>query len=300
MKRIILDTDIGDDIDDALALALVLESPEIELIGITTVFKYAELRSRLTRYILQQYSRLEIPIYTGLSKPIKTNVEVESTILPAQFDVLDYKIREEQEKNQDAVDFITTTVKNDPDVYIVAIGPLTNIAAAVINEPEIMKNAKLVMMGGMITTAYPEWNIVCDPEAAHVVFESGMDITMIGLDVTLKSRLKERELQSIHQCVKDDSKCLSSLTKKWMSESKHNPILHDPLAIGYLISDKLFKFKHSDIRVETQGEFTRGVTVDYGDVFGHRNLERINAKVAIDVDRDQFVTMFLQRVFGER
>ncbi|MGB8454531.1 MAG: nucleoside hydrolase [Anaerocolumna sp.] len=290
MRKIIIDTDIGDDIDDALALHLALTSQALEVVGVTTVFKYTKERCILAKALLQEMGREDIPVIAGIDKPFIQKVDC--TKLASQFEVIEVmpvKIREGH-----AIDFILDSLKKDSDLELAAIGPLTNIAAAILKAPEIMRNRKISIMGGMISNAYPEWNIMNDPEAARIVFESGMDIILIGLDVTLKCRLNDEELKQIEESDLDNTKLLKTLIKKWMRKSKHHPILHDPLVIGYLIKPEILSLKEANIIVETQGEFTRGITVDKRDVFGHHKLENANCRVAVDVNREEFLSIFME------
>ncbi len=293
MRRIIIDTDIGDDIDDALALHLALASPALEVAGITTVFKYTQDRCILAEAILQEIGRADIPVIAGIDRPFLHKVDC--TKHASQFEVIEG--RPVGARKGHGVDFILDSLKKDKELELAAIGPLTNIAAAILKSPETMKNRKIFIMGGMISNAYPEWNIMNDPEAARIVFESGMDITLVGLDVTLKCRLNDKELKQIQKSNLSNTKLLKTLVDKWMRESRHHPILHDPLVIGYLIDPEILTLKDANILVETQGEFSRGITIDKRDVFGHRELENVNCRVAVDVDRERFLSRFMDLIF---
>ena len=293
MRDIIIDTDVGDDIDDALALALALNSPELNIRGITTVFRNTDLRTQLALKLLKTFRRDDIPVARGIAKPIME--QWDTTLIPNQCALLDEEI--EYNCNLHAVDFIIEEVMKQDNIVLVPIGPLTNIAAAIIKKPSIVHNTQIVMMGGMANVPYPEWNIVCDPEAAAIVFNSGIPITMVGLDVTLKCRLNEEQLNQINKSNNEQHNFLSSLIDVWMKTSGILPILHDPLALAVLIDPSLVETQDMHIKVETKGEFTRGVTVDSVNVFtGER--QKPNANVCVDVDADRFIDLFLERVFN--
>src|SRR5690625_452156 len=144
MQKIIIDTDIGDDIDDALALALVLNSPELEVVGITTVFKNTKIRTQLTLGLLEAYGKSDIPVATGIGRPIFEKVDVNE--IPVQWSK-DYPLIEEN-CDLHAVDLILQLIEKHPDVKLIAIGPLTNIAAAYMKNPELMKSVEVVIMAG--------------------------------------------------------------------------------------------------------------------------------------------------------
>ena len=292
---IIIDTDIGDDIDDAFALALCLNTLSIHVLAISTVFKNTQKRCQIAELILKDYDKGEIPLFAGQEQPVKNKVSFD--VLPGQFSILEEWV-DQSKKYEDACTNLIPILKENPDAKIMAIGPLTNIAKLCQIAPELMKNRELIMMGGMFCETFPEWNIVCDPEAAEIVLNSDMKITMIGLDVTLKCRLTDEELKRFILKDKKRKGCLSILTEKWMAESKHNPILHDPLVAGYLMNPSLLAFEEGGVVVETEGIYTRGMTVNRKDVFGHKPLNRVNCQIAKTVKRDEFIKLFFNNIFN--
>ncbi|MBA9088125.1 purine nucleosidase/pyrimidine-specific ribonucleoside hydrolase [Fontibacillus solani] len=292
IRKVIIDTDIGDDIDDALAIVLALNSPELDVIGLTTVYKNTPLRTKLALQLLKAYGKTDIPVATGIGAPMLAQANVEE--IPCQWSEEYHDI--ESGYDQHAADFLIEQVRNDPEVTIAAIGPLTNLACAVMKEPDVMKRARIVLMGGMYSAFYPEWNIVSDPEAAHIVFNSGLHLEMVGLDVTLKCRLSQQDVERIKQTGQSGVHFLSRLLTQWMDSSRHLPILHDPLTIAYLSHPDLLTMKAKKIAVECKGEFTRGMTVDQQDVFFGRPVEG-NAEVAVDVKSEKFIELFMTRLF---
>jgi len=293
MKRVIIDTDIGDDIDDALAIALALSSCELDVVGITTVFRNTTLRAKLARKLLDVFDRPDIPVFKGIEKPILNDWD--KSLIPPQVEAVKEDIIVDDKTS--AVDFIVEKIMNSNErITLITIGPLTNIATAIIKEPRLKDKTSIYMMGGMYSQAFPEWNIYCDPEAARVVFSSGIHITMIGLDVTLKCRLDRNSLDRIYSSESKNVRFLTELIKIWQEGNEDRyPILHDPLAVASFINPEFVKRKNMGIVIETRGEFTRGVTVVTDSPYGTRNRNS-NVDVCIDVDSKGFIEFFLDRI----
>ena len=281
---IILDTDIGDDVDDALALAIALNSPEIDLRGVTTVFRDAPRRALLTQQILGLFNR-EVPVRAGCSKPLLISYDElpGGANLGKQFEALDASLR--YQEKQHAVDFIIETAQSfseENPLTICPIGPLTNIALLLAKAPEIMPQIRIVLMGGWWSEANAEWNIKCDPEAAAIVFNSGANLTMVGIDVTRKCVLSDAQVEQFNEAGTPRAKFLYDLIKLW----KHKVTLHDPLTLLTLFDDCV-QFENKGIKVELCGE-KRGCTVET------EGAPHCRAAVAVDVDRA--VNLFMERV----
>lgn len=256
-KKILIDTDIGGDVDDALALALALNSPELEIVGITNVYLANEWRVNVTRNMLKVYGREEIPVCAGAEKPLigwwdETRIPNSS----ADFDKIEGK------EKLCACDFIIQMAKKYEDLTVVAIGPLTNVALALAKEPVIASRIRIVMMGGEIDKAHPEWNIVCDPEAARIVFESGVSIHMVGLDVTNRCRFTREDVDFIRKGGNPRTDLLGEMMELFIQNFGYLPILHDPLAMSVLLWDDILHFEEKKLLIEMAGEFTRGLTID--------------------------------------
>lgn len=290
--RIIIDTDIGDDVDDAFAIALALVSPEIELVGVTTVYKNTTARAELALAVLEKYGRNDIPVYAGNGMPLKQ--EADTAEVPAQHRVIQGKQWKIQQG--DAVDFIIDEVKKDPELCIVGIGAMTNLARAFERAPEIMKKSHLVLMGGAYDRVYPEWNILCDPEAAKTVLESGADVVIAGLDITARLKLGEKEREHIHNCQSEQAKFLSELMDIWYDFAGF-VVLHDPLMVACLIQPEVLKLVPSKVCVELGGDATRGLTYRANDWWG--TFETGPVRVATDVDVKTVTEQFLSRVFPD-
>ena len=289
-QKIIIDTDIGDDIDDALAIALALGSPELDLIGVTTVYGRVDLRTRLALKELQVFGRTDIPVATGIGKPLN---RPEDTHVPSQTEIVKQEEKLQPQAKQGAVDFIISAARADPkNVILAPIGALTNVAAAVSADPRLKDNLKsIVMMGGVAGEKIAEYNIACDPEAPGIVFRSGIPVTMIGLDVTMKCRMKKEEVEKIEKSKSPGAKLLAQLIHIWQGGNSENfPVLHDPLAIAVIFDPSLVKTEKMAIEVDTGSSPERGFTKP---VSG-----RPNADVALEVNRDRFVKMFVERIVG--
>lgn len=291
MKKLLIDTDIGDDIDDALALAYVLGDKELDLIAVTTVFRKTKLRTKIALQLLKTYNRFDIPVATGIEKPLIAKTD--ETDVPCQWDDAFFDIEENCSLN--AIELIVKTIKENPDVTIVPIGPLTNIACAVRMYPEIMAEVPLIIMGGKISGCYPEWNILCDPEAAAIVFSSCKNITMVGLDVTEKCRLTIPDVKKLDSSSNPRHQLLSKLINQWAHGHEVAPVLHDPLTVGYLAHPELLKLENKHVSIELSGIYSRGITSELT-TEAERAGELSMAAVAVEVDSKKFVELFMEAI----
>jgi purine nucleosidase len=192
-------------------------------------------------------------------------------------------------------------MKSEGNISLVTIGALTNIALAIVKKPEMKNKIKrIVMMGGAYYFHYNEYNIECDPEAARIVFESGIPIKAVGLDVTLKCQLTQQDVERIEHPHSEITQFLSNLIGRWRSINHYLPILHDPLAVCAVFDKELLEFKEERIVVETKGEFTRGSTHNHSS-YRWGNTDPINSNIwaAKNVNYQKFTKIFMDRVFGE-
>ena len=255
--RILIDTDIGGDVDDALALAMALNMPNVEIVGITNVYLANAWRAGVTKELLRVYGREQIPVCAGAEKPLIGWWD-ENRIPNSSPDYGEYR----GEKLPHAADFIIRKAEEIDDLILLAIGPLTNVGLALAKAPHIAKRLRIFMMGGQLNKAHPEWNIVCDPEAARIVFESGADVTMVGLDVTNRCRFTRDEVDEIKNAGNPRAERLGLMMEQFIRNFGYLPILHDPLALAALIWPDLLKLERKRILIETRGELTRGLTID--------------------------------------
>ena len=292
MQKIILDTDIGDDIDDALALAFAIMSGKIEMLGVTTVFRNAAQRAELACCLLETLGRTDIPVYTGIGKPLLQSIpdweNVAADHRPRQMEVLKKQAASIQPQSEHAVDFIIETVMaSDGDITLVPIGPFTNIAAAFTLEPRLAQKTKICMMGGTTDRVRPEWNALCDPEATRVVFGTGVPITMVGLDVTTKCVMRYGQVKAIGAVDRPINQICYELIHLWGGDNlEPRPTLHDPLAVATLIDPTLCETREMRIAVETRADHLRGATVP---VAGEPNTS-----VCVSVDSTRFMDYFVE------
>ena len=292
MHKIILDTDIGDDIDDALALAFAIMSGKIDILGVTTVFRNAQQRAELACCLLETLGRTDIPVYAGIGKTLLQSIpdweQISATHQPRQMEVLKKQQPSIQPKPGNAVDFIIDTVmEGDGDITLVPIGPFTNIAAAFTLEPRLAQKTQIVMMGGATDRVRPEWNALCDPEATRIVFGTGVPITMVGLDVTTKCVMSYEQVKTIGSVDRPINEICFELIHLWGGDNPEpRPTLHDPLAVATLIHPTLCERREMRIEVETRADHLRGATVP---ISGEPNTS-----VCTSVDATRFMEDFVK------
>lgn len=299
--RIILDCDPG--VDDAVALMLAVASPdEVEVLGITAVAGNVPLSAteRNARRLCTLLHRDDIPVFAGCSRPIMGGVARGASVHGSDglgdVDGLPPPSRPVNPKH--AVDFIIEAIEASPaTITLCPIGPMTNIAVALLKEPEIAaKIREIVFMGGAAfcsgnTSPEAEFNIGFDPHAAHIVMSVGVPLTMFGLDVTRKATITEAWLAelrrggSLMQCAAD----------MMASYGAGDPCLHDPCVIAYLIDPTLFSGVDALVRVECSSPLTLGRTVAAVSDRS-RNGDPPNCRVLTDVDGTRLFSMLGERL----
>ena len=307
-RKIIIDTDPGQ--DDAAAIMLAFASPEeIDILGLCAVAGNVPLKltSRNIRIISELCGRTDIPVYEGAEKPlVRKPITAEHVHGSTGLDgpVLDEPTMEAQK--QHAVDFIIETLMREPagTVTLCTLGALTNVALALLKAPEIADRVKeLVMMGGGFfeggnITPAAEFNIYVDPQAADIVFRSGMPIVMMPLDVThkaLTSAGRTRAFRDLGTRVGNATADMLEFFERF-DEEKYGTDggpLHDPCVIAYLLKPDLFKGRECNVSVETASELTMGMTVI--DWWGVTDRPR-NARVMRDIDADGFFALLVERL----
>jgi purine nucleosidase/pyrimidine-specific ribonucleoside hydrolase len=292
---IIFDTDIGDDVDDALALAFALQSPELDVKAVTTVLDATAQRSRLAWKVLGMFKRQDIPIGTGADEPLLDPVHVRRH---AQFDVL---TPEDVVPGppQRAVDLIIRTLLESPrKVTIVPVGALTNIALALKTEPRIKdKIERIVLMGGAYYMPQPEYNVYRDRLASEIVFRSGVPITGVGLDVTMKCKLNAADIERLRAAGNPSSTFLVRLIGLWRELPQNvNPTLHDPLAVGVAALPSLVETQLGRVQVETSSPMLYGLTLFTPADRLPKDAPPPTTSVARTVDAERFVKLFMERV----
>lgn len=321
-KPVLIDTDPGT--DDAMAILLALNSPELDVKAFTVVPGNVTAEQALdnTLRLVSLAGRCDIPIAGGARRPLAQKL-ITAEFVHGQNGLGDIELppSECEVDPRFAPDLIIEMIHDMPGkLTLIPVGPLTNIALALHKDPTIVPLVKeVVIMGGSITegnvTAVAEANIYNDPEAAHAVFHAGWKVTMVGLDVTHKTNFREfhqERLSATHGVLNDYAvetmRFLIDLSAKFGSDGTP---MHDPLAIGVAIDPSFVKTQHMRLDVETRGEFTRGQTVgnrynavehneEVGDRLVMTGIDRVepNAHVAVETDAERFLTLFIDRLAG--
>jgi purine nucleosidase len=288
-ELVILDTDIGDDIDDAFALALALSSPELKILGVTTTFGDTEMRARLLDRYLAAVGRSDIPVAAGPESKTD-NVFTQKT----------YALRAAERTHRDGVNFLLEEIRRHPgEITLIGIGPLVTVGAAIERDPATFRKLKrVVLMGGSIARGYDgakgerrppdaEWNINRDPAGAQALLAAGVPVIMMPLDST-QIHLDEplREKIFAHGSPLTDQ--LTLLYHQWRSGTADHtpaPTLFDPVAVTYSFRPDLCPTNPVHIEVDDRG-FTRA------------GQGAPNAEVCLESDEQGFLDLLLARVAG--
>jgi len=321
MRRIILDTDVGTDADDALALALAAAHPDIQLVGVTTVHADAPLRARIARRLLQLAGREEVPVVAGASLPLAAPLPDtfhwhprlwghEGTGLLSLQDLTPTRAVDLDATADDAARFIVERVSASPgDISLVAIGPLTNIARALRLEPRLSDWARdLTLMGGMVDATRTPWppvletNLNADPGAAEIVFAAGLPMTIVPFEVTTQVFLSPAQRASMRAWKRPLADALVTLMEEMLarfadfSRAMNLPsdifqgertYMHDPLAVYASVASTLIAVRGAHIQLEVHDRVLRTIA----------SPDRApNMRVCVDVDAPRFVKQWLSQV----
>jgi inosine-uridine nucleoside N-ribohydrolase len=252
MRHVILDTDIGTDVDDLLALVFLAHAPELRLEGVTTVYGDTLLRARIAAVAWQRTGNPEIPMVPGAAKPLS-----ERQILWCGHEgagIASLEVASVDQSRTAEQFLIDNSNVYSGQLEVLAIGPLTNIANTISHDAGFASRIKrLYLMGGAYWLDYPEHNIECDHLAARIVFDSGIPITAVGLDVTLRVHLTERELRRIRQLPNGLGPLLDNQIRQWwkyLGANHNHP--HDPLAALAMVRPDLFLFENCEVKIRTE------------------------------------------------
>jgi purine nucleosidase len=282
-EKIIIDTDIGDDVDDAFALALAVKSPEFEILGVTTTFGDTELRAKMVDRFLGELGETEIPVMAG--RPTA----------PTQMSQRRYAEGSHFAKSShgDAADFLLSQIRKYPgEITLIAIGPLMNVGAAIDKDAATFRKLKrVVIMGGAIRKGYgdygynehvppaPEWNILNEVASAQKLFAAGVPLFVMPLDSTqLKLDEVKRAFLFTRGTVVTDQ--LTILYHLWAQET---PTLFDPMTVAFALKPELCPVTPLHIRVDEKG-FTR------------EEPGTPNAQVCLQSNPEEFFQFYLRRV----
>ena len=321
--RVIIDTDPG--VDDALAILLALRSPELKVEALTAVCGNVPLELTLPNALrlLEVAGRTDIPVAAGASTPLFRRLVTAKYVHGenglAGVDFLAPKIKPVLET---ANELIHRIVRSSPgEISIIALGPLTNIASVLKSDPALAGMIRsIAVMGGSLAggniTPAAEFNFYVDPEAARIVFDSGVPLTMVGLNVTQKVILHEEHVLALEAGKNSSSQAAGRIVRRIL-ENKHGHLengvmaMHDPVTVAHLIDPGLLTLKDLYVAIETSGELTAGESLGYdhqpirksapletasNPALTPDQLFRPNAKVAVEVIPDRFFRLFLKRL----
>jgi inosine-uridine nucleoside N-ribohydrolase len=282
-RRIILDTDIGTDIDDAYALAFILASPELELVGVTIANNRTDQRAKLALKMLYEAGREDIPVAVG--RPTDTGGVVNQAPWAEDFDAI-------KPTSQPAAEFIVEQINANPvELSLLPIGPLTNVGDALaLDESLGQKLQELILMGGCVgwpegatPEIKPEYNIVCDIPAAQATLSCGARTTMVPLDATYRVKLEEDRRAKLRAADTPLTNALDAMLSLWPATT---PVLHDPLAVGVAIDPTICGMANLCLACDDEG-YTRPVE-------GHPNTQ-----VAVTPNVGRFLHLFMERLLGQ-
>jgi inosine-uridine nucleoside N-ribohydrolase len=303
MTKVILDTDPGH--DDAIALLLALASPELDVLGVTTVSGNQTLEKTTANAlkILEFVERADVPVHVGAPRPLVREQWAAAYVHgDSGLDGPDLPDPQTEPRKGHATDFIAAQVEEHDGVVLIPVGPLTNIGLLLAKYPGIESRiARIVLMGGAIAegnvTPAAEFNIWADPEAAHRVFTSGIDVTMVGLDVTHKALLLPEKVDELR-----DAGRVGSLVAQLYDfyHERHvrmygwegSPV-HDALAVAHVIRGDFVETQHRHVQIDIGPEPGRGRT--YVDLWKRTGNEP-NAHVGVGVDGPAFIQFLGQRL----
>ncbi len=259
--QVVLDTDIGSDVDDALALAMLLGSPDVDLLGVTTVYGDVETRARIARRLARLAGHDALPVAAGAETPLSGEDPWWAGFEGRLYADLG---AEAYMEDVPAADFLTETVAARPgEVSVVAIGPLTNIAEAIQAEPEFAQSVRhLYVMGGRFDSTEPEHNFKSDAEAAARVFESDIPVTVVGLEITTKARIEPDDLARIATAGALGRQLEAEVRQWWqfVGQQWNNP--HDPLAVLAMVRPDLLGTRPAAVRIEREGDLAGSSRAD--------------------------------------
>ena len=316
MERMILDTDLamgapGSDIDDGFALALCLADPQLGLELVTTVGGNTDVdtATTLTMELLDRLGRPEVPVRQGARDPL-VRPRARQGSLPEGM------ARREPRPEPAAMALVDAVRASPGELTLVAIGPLTNVALAMRLDPSFAGNLKrLVIMGGVFLqhtneASMPgEFNVWCDPEAAHAVLTSGVQADFVGLDVTLRVRVSRAQAESMAGSPRPFTAFAGQYTQAWIDHlgqrggqgDVDSCAMHDPLAVAALSRPELLTWREAHVAVELGDRMRGAMLADFHPDRGRHGQEtglQVNARVAVDVDASSFNDYFTTTMGG--
>lgn len=330
MNRIpvIIDTDPGlgepgSDIDDGLAIALALRSPELEVLGLSIVNGNVDALTGtdVARNLLDRLGAPDLPVVLGALEPLKRDMAPLRAMFAASLGGEKGAVQNHSElrgpsTDEHAADYLVRIAAERPgEVVVIAIGPMTNLALALQRDPSFARNVReLVLMAGSATTyaqnitVVGDFNAYCDPEALDIVLRSGAPIRMVGLDQTAQVMLSREDAAALRATEDPFSRWAAECTDAWIDylgrafpareEHRTSCFLHDPLVIAAVTHPELLDWQPANVQAETESELARGLVV------ANRGLALepagpVNATVAVATHVEKFRELFLTRISAD-
>ena len=303
MHKTILDTDIGTDVDDLLTLAFLLACPEVELLGVSAAYGDTRTRAKMVYRVLELAGRTDIPVAYGDPQTLHKNRPIFWPGHEGKNAGVD-ELSDSVLSGQSSVDLILSSIRAHPgEVVLCAVAPLVNVAQALLRDPETMQKVKHVyMMGGTFCVENPklsfplvEHNFRCDPEAARVVFDSDLPITLFPLDVTLKTPFTKDDLERLRTARYPLNDLVTREIEDWLGWIKARfgrdyCHLHDPLTAAVILDPAIVtRSVPTALKIECQGEFTAGFNLP-------DPARPANVNVVTEVDLSRFYELFMGRM----
>ncbi|HZD11040.1 MAG TPA: nucleoside hydrolase [Candidatus Binatia bacterium] len=306
-QRIIIDTDPG--VDDSMAILFAFRSPELQVDGLSTVFGNTgtEITTQNGLRLVELAGRPDVPVARGAEKPLLRPFTGEGWRVHGRNGLgeIDFSAPQGEPDARRGAQLIVDAIMASPgEITLIALGPLTNVALAVSLEPRIAENVKqVVLMGGAANasgnaSAVAEANIRNDPEAAHIVFNAGWNVTMVGLDVTRKVIMTPEYVDRLRAAGNRYTDFIGQIVPHYLNFYLENVGLngfhvHDSSAIAYALDPTLFETKRVHVDVETHSPVNFGLTAT--DWRKHPGQEP-NVNVCVDVDSRRFLELYMQRL----
>lgn len=319
MERLIIDTDIGTYYDDAFAVLLAVNSPEVQLEAVTTAYGNTTLRAEVACKILEFVGRPDVPVFAGIGDPLG---EAEALMFGFEGEgVFEDGKAAKQPESESAVEYMVRLVRDNPgEITICTLGAVTNVAAAIRQDPTFVDNLKhLIIMGGVVVpvvdekgiTRSPieEYNLNNDPTAAKIVLGSRANMTLVPIDVTLRVPMSDQQVDSITKASSKSAQMVSRILKPWPEQERLVYLsvgipteftgiwLHDPLTVAVAADPSLI----TAARIHVSAEYAptlvpRDLLVRHDILRTIPKKKTPNMNVAVDVDADRFTKLFADRI----
>jgi len=305
-KRIIFDTDPG--IDDACAVLLALASPEVSVEGLSVVHGNCSVEQGTTNAlsVLELANATHIPVAKGCALPlVQPSLLAPETHGDTGLGYAELPAPRTQPIAQHAIDFLIEKILASPgEITLVAIGPLTNVALAIRQEPRLVQALReIIIMGGALryegnTTALAEFNTFVDPHAAHIVYHAGIPTTLVPLDVTYQCILTQGDVRRLQEVDSPITKFVADATRFYMEfhdefQKIDGCVINDPLALALTFAPELCSYRELPVDVDISGGISMGKTVADFYNYGKRPA---NMKVALGVRARDFIDLFVERL----